>query len=156
MTRKVSDLPVVLIPHPHVRVDRTVLGGSPYVDGSRVPVRRLWTFYRSGASVETLVRRYPKLGAAKIFDALAFAWDNQEVIEADIAREAALLEKDGVRVANAKPSTQMTLPFDAAPPPKAKAATRAPATKTPATKAPPPKAAAGKNGPDPRRPPARR
>lgn len=137
MTRKVSDLPVVLIPHPHVRVDRTVLGGSPYVDGSRVPVRRLWAFYRNGAGVDTLIRRYPKLGAAKIFDALAFAWDNQEVIEADIARENALLERDGSRPAAAKPSAQMTLPFDAAPA-KQKAAPRA----VPATKA------AG----DPRRP----
>ena len=44
MSRKVTDLPVVLIPHPHVRVDKSVLGGSPHVDGSRVPVRRLWAF----------------------------------------------------------------------------------------------------------------
>ena len=137
MTRQASDLPIVLVPHPHVRVERQVLGGSPYVAGSRVPVRRLWGFYRSGAGVETLIRRYPKLGAAKIFDALAFAWDNPEVIEADIAREALLLEKDGSPPSNAKPSTQMALPFDAAPPSRAKA---------------PPKGAATKSAPESRRP----
>jgi uncharacterized protein (DUF433 family) len=125
VSRKVTDLPVVLIPHPHVRVDKSVLGGSPHVDGSRVPVRRLWAFYRSGAAVDTLIRRYPKLGAAKIFDALAFAWDNQEVIEADIARENALLERDGSRPSTPKPSAQMQLPFDAAPSVKPKAAPRA-------------------------------
>jgi uncharacterized protein (DUF433 family) len=127
-------------------VERQVLGGSPYVAGSRVPVRRLWGFYRSGAGVDTLIRRYPKLGAAKIFDALAFAWDNQEVIEADIAREALLLEKDGSPPSNAKPSTQMALPFDAAPPSRAKADARAAPTK----------GAPAKSAPDPRRPPARR
>jgi uncharacterized protein (DUF433 family) len=147
VTRQASDLPIVLVPHPHVRVDKTVLGGSPYVDGSRVPVRRLWGFYRSGAGVETLIRRFPKLGAAKIFDALAFAWDNQEVIEADIARENVLLEKDGARPGSSKQSTQMAFPFDAtAAPPKAKAGARAAPAKAPPAKAPN----------EPRRPPARR
>lgn len=88
-----ADLPIVLIPHPHVRVDKNVLGGSPYVIGSRVPVRRLWGFYRSGATVEILIKRYPRLGAGKILDALAFAFDNQEVIERDIEREALLLHQ---------------------------------------------------------------
>jgi uncharacterized protein (DUF433 family) len=85
------ELPLVLVPHPHVRVDKGVLGGSPYVVGSRVPVRRLWGFYRNGASVDVLLKRYPKLGPAKIFDALAFAFDNIEVIEVDIANEEKLV-----------------------------------------------------------------
>ena len=92
--KRTGDLPIVLIPHPHVRTDRNVLGGSPYVAGTRVPVRRLWGFYRNGARVETLLKRYPQLGAGKVFDALAFAWDNPEVMDADLAREAELLEKD--------------------------------------------------------------
>src|SRR5687768_6140938 len=45
------DLPMVLVPHPHVRVDKNVLGGSPHVVGSRVPVRRLWSFYRKGVGI---------------------------------------------------------------------------------------------------------
>lgn len=103
----IDDLPLVLIPHPHVRVDRNVLGGSPYVAGSRVPVRRLWAFYQNGASVEVLVRRYPRLGPGKILDALAFAFDNREVIERDLAREQLLLlQSEGPRSAG-----QMDLPF---------------------------------------------
>jgi uncharacterized protein (DUF433 family) len=84
-------LPVILVPHPHVRVDKNVLGGSPYVVGSRVPVRRLWAFYRNGTSLERILKRYPQLGPAKVFDALAFALDNEEVVEADLAREESLL-----------------------------------------------------------------
>ena len=101
-------LPRVRIPHPHVRCDPSVLAGSPHVDGSRVPVRRLWAWHRGGASVETLVKRYPNLGAARILDALAFAYDNQELIEADIAREHALFEKQGPSV-GARPLSQLAL-----------------------------------------------
>lgn len=91
MHRTGDDLPIVLIPHPHVRVDRNVLGGSPFVVGSRVPVRKLWGFYRAGAAVEVLIKRYPRLGAGKILDALAFAFDNPEIIELDLAREGELV-----------------------------------------------------------------
>jgi uncharacterized protein (DUF433 family) len=107
-------LPIVLIPHPHVRVDELVLGGSPHVVGSRVPVRRLWAFYRAGASVERIFKRYPQLGPAKVLDALAFALDNSEVIEADQAREDEILARAGHRPVRAVTSTdQMELPFSA-------------------------------------------
>ena len=105
-------LPIVLVPHPHVRVDEQVLGGSPHVVGSRVPVRRLWAFYRSGASVERILRRYPQLGPAKVFDALAFALDNSEVIEADLLREEEILARADKRQPKQPSSTdQMLLPF---------------------------------------------
>lgn len=114
VTRERVDLPMILVPHPHVRVDPNVLGGSPYVAGSRVPVRRLWAFYRKGVTLDTLLRRFPRLGPAKVLDALAFAYDNEEVITADLEREERLLEraepgsnprKDG------EPAKQMRLPF---------------------------------------------
>jgi uncharacterized protein (DUF433 family) len=108
------DLPMVLVPHPHVRVDANILGGSPYVVGSRVPVRRLWSFYRKGVPLDTLLKRFPRLGPAKIFDALAFAYDNEEVILADIQREEQLLNRaePESKGAKANPAQQMTLPFE--------------------------------------------
>ena len=113
MASKSDSLPVVLVPHPHVRVDPAVLGGSPHVSGSRVPVRRIFGFYLEGVKVETIMRRFPDLGAARVLDALAFALDNPEVMEADSAREAALLAKAGLRQAkNSRAGNQMTLPFD--------------------------------------------
>ena len=78
-----------------MRTDPNVLGGSPYVLGSRVPVRRLWAFYRSGASIERILKRYPQLGPAKVFDALAFAFDNEAVVAADMAREDEFLARAG-------------------------------------------------------------
>jgi hypothetical protein len=87
------------------------------VEGSRVPVRRLWTWHRGGASIDTLVKRYPKLGAARILDALAFAYDNPELMEADLAREQALFDKEGGPPVGARPLEQLSLPF-AGPPGK--------------------------------------
>ena len=105
-------LPRVLVPHPHVRCDIHVLGGSPHVIGTRVPVRRLWAWHRGGASVETLLKRYPNLGAAKVLDALAFAYDNQALVDADLAREQALFEAKGGPSVGARPLAQLALPFD--------------------------------------------
>lgn len=85
-------LPPVIVPHPHVEVRDDLLGGSPVVRGSRVPVRRLWAWHRKGVSVETLVKRYPSLGWAKVLGGLAFAYDNEELVEADLDRERALME----------------------------------------------------------------
>ncbi len=108
----VSNLPIVLVPHPHVRVDKKVLAGSPHVAGSRVPVRRLYAFYRSGTPIEKILKRYPQLSPAKVFDALAFALDNPEVMEADIEREADLIQQRGARRAKRRPSLrQVELPF---------------------------------------------
>jgi len=103
-------LPVILIPHPHVRVDKNVLGGSPYVVGSRVPVRRLWAFFRSKLALRRILKRYPQLGAAKVFDALAFALDNQEVVDADLAREESLLATRDAPARRSSPA-QIELPF---------------------------------------------
>jgi hypothetical protein len=86
------------------------------VEGSRVPVRRLWVWHRGGASVETLLRRYPNLGPARVLDALSFAYDNQDLIDADIAREQALFEKQGGPTVGARPLAQLSLPFDEEPP----------------------------------------
>jgi uncharacterized protein (DUF433 family) len=90
-----SNLPTVLVPHPHVRVTVNVLNGSPYVAGSRVPVRRIYASYQAGASFEKLAKRYPQLGVSKVLDALSFALDNVDVIKADIEREEALLRGKG-------------------------------------------------------------
>lgn len=116
--------PHIRVPHPHVRVDASVLGGSPHVSGSRVPVRRLWAWHRGGAAVETLVKRYPNLGPARILDALSFAYDNQDLIEADLAREQELFQAEGGPSVGARPLAQMVLPFDGGPAAKAGAAAR--------------------------------
>lgn len=88
-----APLPRVLVPHPHVRSDVHTMNGSPYVAGSKVPVRRLWSWHRTGVPIDNLMKRYPQLGPAKVLDALAFAYDNRVVVEADLERELQALER---------------------------------------------------------------
>lgn len=89
-------LPPVRVPHPHVTVDPQIAEGSPVIAGTRVPVRRLFSWHRQGTAVETLLRRYPQLGPARIFDALAFAYDNLDLITADLVREREALARESV------------------------------------------------------------
>lgn len=76
--------PPVRVQHPHVVLDAD---GSPMIEGSRVPVRRIFGWHRQGTTCETLLRRYPQLGPARIFDAIAFAYDNLELMTVDLLRE---------------------------------------------------------------------
>lgn len=87
-------LPPVKLHHPHVEVITTTYSGSPVITGTKVPVRRLWAWHRKGVTCETLVKRYPTLGPAKILSGLAFCYDNQELIEADLERERCLMDDD--------------------------------------------------------------
>lgn len=92
-------------------MDPDTLAGSPFVVGTRIPVRRLWAWHRSGITVDTLLRRYPQLGPARVLSALAFAYDNTELIEEDLAREKELLANEP------PPSSMSQLPLlEGAPP----------------------------------------
>lgn len=104
-----APLPPVNVSHPHVEVRSDLLAGSPCVRGTKIPVRRLWAWHRRGITVETLLKRYPQLGPARVLDALAFAYDNTELVEADLARERALMGAQADSVPGAM--SQEDLPF---------------------------------------------
>jgi uncharacterized protein (DUF433 family) len=83
---------IVSYPHIELRVSPFVKSGeepvapSPFVVGTNVPVRGIYDWFRRGVPAETLIKRYPQLGPAKILSALAFAHDNKEIVERDIAQ----------------------------------------------------------------------
>jgi uncharacterized protein (DUF433 family) len=103
--------PPVQVQHPHVCCDPLKFGGSPHITGTGVLVRRLWAWHRGGASVETLLRRYPRLGPALVLDALSYAYDNQALIEDDLRRERELLESERHTGVGLRPVEQQDLPF---------------------------------------------
>ncbi|MFO0666350.1 MAG: DUF433 domain-containing protein [Polyangiaceae bacterium] len=91
-----GEQPLLRVPHPHVEFCRE-LGGSPVVRGTRIAVRRLWSWHRQGLTPEVLLRRYPQLSPAQLFDALSFAYDNQRLIEVDAERERVALGHSGAK-----------------------------------------------------------
>jgi len=77
-----------MIDHPHVEKSAV---GYHVVKGTKVPVYRLWHWHRQGVTVETLMKRYPQLGPARVLDALAFGYDNHDVVNAELATEELML-----------------------------------------------------------------
>ena len=74
-----------MIEHPHVRQLSAAfrVEGRYYVfddDEEPMEVNELWRLHRAGESAEALVLRYPKLGVARVFDALAFCYDNPGLV----------------------------------------------------------------------------
>ena len=62
-----------------------VCGGRAVVAGTRIRASVILTCYRQGMTVEEIVGHYPHLRPADVHDALAYAYDHPEEIEADIA-----------------------------------------------------------------------
>ncbi len=54
------------------------------------------------------MKRYPQLAPAKVLDALSFAYDNEALVEADLARENEALEREQ---GPARDPKQAKLPF---------------------------------------------
>lgn len=62
-------------------------GGRAVVAGSRIRVSLLLHCYRDGMTIEEIVQQYPHLRPADVHDALAYAYEHPEEIEADLAAD---------------------------------------------------------------------
>ena len=82
----------------NIEKDPARCGGQPVVVGTRIRVATILTCYRQGMGVEEIVQQYPHLKPADVHDALAYAHDHLDEIEADLAAddEAAVKAKYGL------------------------------------------------------------
>ncbi len=71
----------------NIEQDPSRCGGQPVVGGTRVRVAIILGCYRQGMSVEEIVQQYPSLKPADVHDALAYAYDHMDEIEADMAAD---------------------------------------------------------------------
>ncbi len=62
-------------------------GGQPVVAGTRIRVATILACYRQGMGVEEIVQQYPGLRPADVHDALAYAYDHLDEIEAGLAAD---------------------------------------------------------------------
>jgi uncharacterized protein (DUF433 family) len=62
-------------------------GGRAVVAGTRIRVSLILALYRQGMTVEKIVAHYPHLRPADVHDALAYAYDHPDEIEADLAAD---------------------------------------------------------------------
>lgn len=59
-------------------------GGCAVVVGTRIRVATILACYRQGMTIEEILQEYPHLRAADVHDALAYAYEHPEEIEADL------------------------------------------------------------------------
>jgi len=71
----------------NIEQDPACCGGQPVVCGTRIRVGIILGCYRQGMSVEEIVQQYPTLKPADVHDALAYAYDHLDEIEADLAAD---------------------------------------------------------------------
>jgi uncharacterized protein (DUF433 family) len=71
----------------NIEKDPARCGGQPVVAGTRIRVATVLVCYRQGMSVEEIVQQYANLKPADVHDALAYAYDHLDEIEADLAAD---------------------------------------------------------------------
>lgn len=71
--------------HPYVQRRPDVQGGRPVIKGSRFPVSSIVQNHRRGLSVDEILRDFPHLAPAEVYDALSFYYDHRAEIDTEIA-----------------------------------------------------------------------
>ncbi len=69
----------------NIEKDPARCGGQPVVAGTRIRVATILSCYRQEMGVEEIVQQYAPLKPADVHDALAYAYDHIDEIEADLA-----------------------------------------------------------------------
>jgi uncharacterized protein (DUF433 family) len=77
----------------NIERDPARCGGQPVVAGTRIRVATILTCYRQGMSVEEIVQQYAHVKPADVHDALAYAYDHLDEIEAGSAADDEVVVK---------------------------------------------------------------
>lgn len=83
-------LPHPEVAHPHIARVPGCCGGRPIIRGTRFPVSSV-VFYvlRLGMTPEELVREFPHLTLAQVYDALSYYYDHKEEIDQEMHANSA-------------------------------------------------------------------
>jgi len=73
--------------HAHIVCKKDVCGGIPTIKGTRTSVVNIVGYHNLGLSPEEIRTELPHLNLAQIYDALAYYYDNREVIDKYIDEE---------------------------------------------------------------------
>lgn len=84
-----------IIDYRNIEKDPARCGGQPVVAGTRIRVATVLGCYRQGMSVEEIVQQYANLKPADVHDALAYAYEHLDEIEADLAADDEIAVKAG-------------------------------------------------------------
>jgi uncharacterized protein (DUF433 family) len=76
----------------HIAITPGTCGGKPRIAGHRIRVQDVAVWYeQDGMSPAEIVAAYPTISLADVHAALAFYYDNQELIQKQMSEEAAFV-----------------------------------------------------------------
>ena len=75
---------IVEVIHPHVECRSGVQGGRAVIKGTRFPVSSIVQNHRRGLSVDEILREFPHLTPAQVYDALSYYYDHREQVDREI------------------------------------------------------------------------
>jgi uncharacterized protein (DUF433 family) len=70
--------------HPYIVRHPRICGGSPIIRGTRITVWLLASLIRGGVTPEEIIKAYPQLELAQVYDALSYYFDHRQEIEQEI------------------------------------------------------------------------
>ena len=71
--------------HPYITRKQRVCGGRSIIEGTRIPVWSIIKWYKTGMSIEEIIKAFPHVTPSQVYDAFSYYYDNQQEIEKDIA-----------------------------------------------------------------------
>jgi uncharacterized protein (DUF433 family) len=71
--------------YPYIVSNPEIAGGAPIVEGTRITVRTIAGYYQMGQNVDEILAALPHLTPAQIHSALAYYFDHQAEVDADLA-----------------------------------------------------------------------
>jgi len=76
------------IDYPHISTDKHIANAAPIIAGTRVTVRAIAGYYQMGMDVDAILLTLPHLTPAQVHSALAYYFDHQNEIDADLANSS--------------------------------------------------------------------
>lgn len=70
--------------HPYVEHKKNICGGRPVIKATRFPVSSVVIAYQRGLPAEEILQEFPQLTPAQVYGALAYYFDHQNEINAEI------------------------------------------------------------------------
>jgi len=77
---------LVEVCHPHIERRPGVQSGRPVIKGTRFPVSSIVQNHRRGLSADDILREFPHLTPAQVYDALSYYYDHREQIDREIQK----------------------------------------------------------------------
>jgi len=71
--------------YPYITANKSILGGVPIIEGTRISVRAIAGYYQMGMSVDEILATLSHLRPSQVLSALAYYFDHQQEIDQDLA-----------------------------------------------------------------------